>query len=214
MDVFLTPLFSTWLPRHCNDFTVGGGAYSTHFNDKRLRRVANGLGLKYNGEANLGSTWYSTPAQIRLVSYLTLVGMVYLALEEFTQVERAGKLGAALWPEWHYQVLSMYGHTLALNHLLATNQTNVVRLNNQIDVPSHISNSIYRVIHIHVFHCFTLFSKFDFKEGKYDDIVLRDDESMQSDDVKNYALMMALEAKRTPNWLLFEMLKKVIANKH
>lgn len=27
MDVFLTPLFSKWLPRKCNDFYVGRGGY-------------------------------------------------------------------------------------------------------------------------------------------------------------------------------------------
>lgn len=104
-DVFLTPLFATWLPRHCNDFYVGRGAYSTYFNDKRLRRAAQRLGLDYAGQQNLGSTWYSTPDQIRLVSYLTLFSMVYLAIEEFTQVEREGRLGIALWPEWHYLVI-------------------------------------------------------------------------------------------------------------
>ena len=38
MDVFLTPLFGQWLPRHCNDFYVGRGGYSSPFNERRLRR--------------------------------------------------------------------------------------------------------------------------------------------------------------------------------
>ena len=76
MDVFLTPLFSKWLPDNCNDFYVGGGAYSDDFNRKRLSRIAEDLGLEHAGESNLGSTWYSTPEQFRLVSYLTIFSMV------------------------------------------------------------------------------------------------------------------------------------------
>lgn len=106
MDVFLTPLFAKWLPNHCNDFNVGSGAFYTSFNEKRLSHAAKRLGLEYVFKMrNLGSTWYSTPDQIRLVSYLTMCTMVYLAIEEFTQVEREGRLGNLLWPDWHYLVI-------------------------------------------------------------------------------------------------------------
>lgn len=128
MDVFLTPLFGMWLPRHCNDFHVGRGGYSTDFNTNRFARIAKNLRLEYAGVENLGSTWYSTPQQFRLVSYLTLFGMAYLALEEFTMPEREGKLGVALWPDWHYGVLLLYGQHLALNHLIAMKQIHVVKL--------------------------------------------------------------------------------------
>ena len=37
MDVFLTPLFGQWLPRHCNDFYVGRGGFNTPFNEARLK---------------------------------------------------------------------------------------------------------------------------------------------------------------------------------
>lgn len=76
MDVFLTPLFAKWLPHNCNDFYVGHGAYSVDFNRRRLARVAEDLGLEYAWASNLGSTWYSTPKQFRLVSYLTVFMMV------------------------------------------------------------------------------------------------------------------------------------------
>lgn len=76
MDVFLTPLFAKWLPDNCNDFYVGHGAYSVDFNRRRLARVAEDLGLEYAWASNLGSTWYSTPKQFRLVSYLTVFMMV------------------------------------------------------------------------------------------------------------------------------------------
>jgi hypothetical protein len=96
MDVFLTPLFATWLPAECTEFVVGGGGYSAEFNMNRLRRVARNLNLKYAGIWNLGSTWYSTPKQFRLMGYLTLISMVYLSNEEFSAVERSGKLGVEL----------------------------------------------------------------------------------------------------------------------
>ena len=106
MDVFLTPLFGKWLPRHCNDFNVGGGAWWHEFSDKRLKQAANRLGLKYGGVRDLGSTWYSTPDQIRLVSYLTLFAITYLSIEEFTHVERQERIHN--WPEWHYMVPITY----------------------------------------------------------------------------------------------------------
>jgi len=98
MDVFLTPLFGTWIPRYCNEFYCGRGAYSTNFNMNRLNRIANNLNLKFGNVRNLGSTWYSTPNQFRLVSYLTLFGMAYLNQEEFSSTEREGKLGVLMWP--------------------------------------------------------------------------------------------------------------------
>lgn len=106
----------------------------------------------------------------------------------------------------------MYGHTLALNHLIGSNQANVIKLETQMDCPSNIPNSIYRSIHIHVFHGYSMFSKFDFKDGKYDELVIRDDQ-LESDDVRHYALRMALEAKRTPNRILLEMCQKALLNK-
>lgn len=152
MDVFLTPALATWLPRYCNDFYVGGGAYSNTFNRKRLNRIANNMGLKYAQWSNLGSTWISTPEQFRLVSYLTLIGMAYLAHDEFTEPERKGQVGTINWPEWHYGVLLLYGQNLALNHLIATNQINMVRLHNYIDYPSGNTNSVFGVLHLHVYH--------------------------------------------------------------
>ena len=76
MDVFLSPVFGKWIPKNCNDFIVGQGGYSHDFNRNRLQRVSQNLGLEHAGSSNLGSTWYSTPEQFRLVSYLTIFSMV------------------------------------------------------------------------------------------------------------------------------------------
>lgn len=103
MDVFLTPLFGKWLPRYCNDFNIGGGAWWDEYNERRLRLAGSRLFLDYPGIKNLGSTWYSTPDQIRLVSYLTLFGIMFLSIEEFTPLERLR--GVDNWPQWHHNVL-------------------------------------------------------------------------------------------------------------
>ena len=193
MDVFLTPLFAKWLPKNCNDFYVGRGGYSSNFNVNRLRRIANDLGFKFALETNLGSTWYSTVDQFRLVSYLTLFGMAYVSEEEFTPPEREGKLGVLLWPYWHYGVLLLYGQNLALNHLIATNQINVVKLHDHLDYPSYFSNNINTMLHIHVFHGDDMFSKFQFKAGKYDNL---NPYNENTNIAKFYSLKMALEGKR------------------
>jgi len=191
MDVFLTPFFSKWLPINCG-FYVGRGGFSHDFNDKRFKRVAHELKLGYAGSRNLGSTWYSTPAQFRIVSYLTLFGMAYLSVEEFTQPEREGKAGTLLWPEWHYGVLLLYGQTLGMNHLIATNQINVIPLPDLIDYPSGNAESVFTKLHIHVFHGEDMFSKFMFKAGRYDNMTVSESNSTL---VKYYSLKMALEGK-------------------
>lgn len=83
-----------------SNLKVGRGGFSSAFNINRLRRVAKELNLEYAEQINLGSTWYSTPEQFRLVSYLTLFSMVYISIEEFTPPERENKLGVMLWPWW------------------------------------------------------------------------------------------------------------------
>jgi hypothetical protein len=209
MDVFLTPLFAKWLPRHCNDFNVGRGGFSSGFNNNRLKRIAANLNLEYAEIWNLGSTWYSTPSQTRLVSYLTLFGMAYLSVEEFSQPEREGKVGTLLWPEWHYGVLLLYGQSLALNHLIGSNQLNVNKLEDLIDFPSGNVESIFKKLHIHVFHGDDLFSKFVFKMGRYDNLTVSDEDAKK---VKYYALKMAQEGKKTPESALVDQLL-VEANK-
>ena len=97
MDIFLTPLFGKWLPLNCNDFIVGRGAYSGDFNMKRLQKAAKNVKLEIGFHRNLGSTWFSTPNQFKMVSYLTLVAITYLYNEEFSSTERSGKLGVSHW---------------------------------------------------------------------------------------------------------------------
>lgn len=211
MDVFLTPLFSKWIPINCNDFVVGGGGYSDQFNVNRLRRIAKDLGFQHAGQWNLGSTWYSTPDQFRLVAYLTLFGMAYIGKEEFSLPEREGKAGTELWPQWHYGVLLLYGQNLGMNHLIGAKQINVPKLFNYIDHPSSNPESVNEVIHIHVYHGPDIFSKFAFKMGKYDNMSVPVKDTHQ---INNYCLKMALESKRTELTELVKLLKIEISKKN
>lgn len=194
IDVFLTPMFGKWTPKKCNDFYTGRGAYSEIFNMKRLRRVARRLGLSHAFEENFGSTWYSTPEQFRLASFLTVFTMAYIASEEFSLPEREGKLGVMLWPYWHYGVLSMYGLHMAFNHLMANNFT-IVKIPDHMDYPTSNSDSINDKLHYHVFHTDEMFSKFQFQDGKYDNIDYNKEDTTKS---RFYCLKMALEGKKIP----------------
>ena len=183
--------------------------FSTTFNMNRLRRISAILGLKFAANKNLGSTWYSSPDQFRLVSYLTLFGMAYLSNEEFTPPEREKKLGAALWPYWHYGVLLLYGQNLLMNHLIATKQLNIVKLEHQLDYPSYKSDEVTSMLH--VYHGDSMFSKFKFKAGKYDKNNYSNFNTRQA---KFYALKMALEGKRnTPNQLYDLFLEEIVRKK-
>jgi hypothetical protein len=108
MDTFLTPMFGQYMPKQCGDFIVGSGAYSNSFNLNRLKRISKDINLENALIYDLGSTWYSTPKQFRLVSYFTLISMTYLSNEEFTTIERELKLGNLLWPEWHYGLKRLF----------------------------------------------------------------------------------------------------------
>ena len=167
------------------------------------------MNFKYASAYNLGSTWYSTPDQFRLVSYLTLFSMTYLSQEEFSPTERDGKLGVQMWPYWHYGVLLLYGQSLAMNHLIDTNQLNVVKLDKYLDYPSYYDENVFKVLHIHVFHGNIMFSKFEFKKGNYDDMKY----DSTSNSTKYYALRIAMEARKYPSSELVRLLNKETVGK-
>jgi hypothetical protein len=96
----------------------------------------------------------------------------------------------------------LYGQNLALNHLIATNQMNVVKLEEHLDYPSYFTANIFSILHIHVFHGDDMFSKFQFKAGKYNDMN-PDKENINIS--KYYSLKMALEGKRLPENKLVQL---------
>ena len=109
-----------------------------------------------------------------------------------------------------------------MNHLIGSNQLNIVKLPNLIDYPSGNIESIFKILHIHVYHGDALFSKFLFKMGKYDNETLDEEKSRDNKtttlnkyhQVKYYALKMALEAKRISCENLHNLLAKETFNKN
>jgi hypothetical protein len=158
-----------------------------------MGRIASNLGLSYKNEHSIGSTWYSTPKQFQIVSYLSLLSMIYLYENEFTTPERKGEIGVINWPEWHYGVMLLYGAHIAINHLWAENEINFVKLPKLFDQGTGSTESIDKIPHLHVFHGDNMFSKFAFKAGKYNNMTVAVEDRSK---VKFYCLHMALEGNR------------------
>lgn len=97
-----------------------------------------------------------------------------------------------------------------MNHLIATKQVNIIKLPNLIDYPSGNDKSVFESVHIHVFHGDSLFSKFAFKAGNYDDMNVQESDKIKT---KYYALFNALEAKRSTAEMLNSIFKIVTLNK-
>ena len=87
----------------------------------------------------------------------------------------------------------LYGQYLALNHLMATKQLNVPKLEEFIDFPSYTNLTINDKLHIHVYHNDGIFSKFEFKKGDYDKLEIP---TSNTDQIDKFCLKMALESKR------------------
>jgi hypothetical protein len=100
--------------------------------------------------------------------------MLHLSLNEFCRVEREQKLGALLWPDWHYGVLSMYGTHLAVNHLVNGEKLDIQKADQLLDQsttnknPDDIEKN--NRLHLHCWHTDEQFSKFQFKANKYNHI--------------------------------------------
>ena len=79
-----------------------------------------------------------------------------------------------LWPEWHFGVLLLYGGHLAINHLVASEKFDIGLGDELLDqgVTSTDAKDIIENhrLHLHCWHGSKPFSKFDFKEGKYNHI--------------------------------------------
>jgi hypothetical protein len=65
-------------------------------------------------------------------------------------------------------------------------------------------------VHIHVYHVDTIFSKFYFRDGLYDNLTLPQGDF---NEIKFYCLTIALESKRLNSSDMYKMFKKVIQGK-
>lgn len=134
----------------------------------------------------------------------------YLNHEEFSEPERNDKIGTDLWPFWHHGVLSMYGASMSLNHFAGSNQLNIIPLKNLIDHSSASMEEVSSKILIHTYQTYETFSKYSFKEGKYDHMKINDN---QAKFIKFYCLKNALESKNMTNFQLRNLFNNQSSNK-
>ncbi|CAF1147356.1 unnamed protein product [Adineta ricciae] len=197
IDVFITKQFAKYTPVTKNTFLVGLGGYSTQFNTRRLGRVARDMNWHHPNITNIGSTWYGPPYIAQRIANFTLDAMLHLYIYEFTKAEHEQKVGTILWPDWHYGVLSMYGTHLAVNHLFVSDKFDIKKADQLLDQSTTNKDPFdlqkNNRLHLHCWHTEQPFSKFAFKDGRYNKIhprTLYNDTSAQA-----YAMRMALESR-------------------
>ncbi|CAF3473895.1 unnamed protein product [Rotaria socialis] len=196
IDVFLTRYFGRFVPFNAT-LLVGRGGYSTPFNTARLRRIATNMEWLYANITNIGSTWYGPPRLAQRIANFSLKAMLHLSINEFTEPERQRKMGVLLWPDWYYGVLLLYSCELAINHLKLSENISLGLAYTFLD-QSTTDTDQYDMeknnrLHLHSWHTFERFSKFDFKAGKYNRIHPR--KFMMDASARGYAMRMALESR-------------------
>ena len=82
-----------------------------------------------------------------------------------------------------------------MNHLVKTKVVNIVKASLLIDSFATISKPITEIVHIHCYHDHDLFSKFDFKSGKYDNLTVSDSEKTQSRIIQRFRIKTALRTR-------------------
>lgn len=184
-DVFLTPAWKNYYPWQ---YTVGRGLYVNSEDVKtKIRKIARKLGLRHQGIHNTGSTHYGPPELVRAVCRLAFKVNKYLLTVEF-------KNNPGEWPGWFSGVSILYSCEMAVNHLISEPSLDYVNL----DYDSTSSESINAHAHIHCWHVETLFSKFKFEHGHYDQLSTED---LNLDEIRNYCLDIALQSKKELPWL-------------
>ena len=96
---------------------------------------------------------------------------------------------------------------MAMNHLITSKKINVIKLENLIDYGSGNTESVFSKVHIHVYHGEDMFSKFMFRDHRYDNLQLPYNDSNL---IKFYCLNIALESRRKTHDEMYNMFKDVI----
>ena len=155
-DCFLTPHFKNLNPRLT---TFGAGQYAgepevVH----RLAVIAERWGIKpvFN---NIGSSVFGKVENIITYTNIHLEYCKRLLEEEF-------KDGIGKWPGWYKGVLSMYAGQLAAQSYFGL-ALNIGGLDVHCMCHDPIGSQDY---HIHAWHSYEHFSKFNWRSGKYRDI--------------------------------------------
>lgn len=173
-DCFLTPYFRNFRPRLT---TFGAGQYAeTPEVVHRLTDIAAKWGIA-PGFNNIGSTVMGFASRVITYSLIQLEFCKKLREEEF-------KDGMGQWPGWWFGTLSMYAGQLAAWAYFGPNMT-MGGLDCHCLSHDDISPSDY---HIHAWHTYEHFSKFNWREGKYRG---RDMGSLDITKIADYCLWIA-----------------------
>ena len=177
-DCFLTPNFKNFKPRLA---TFGTGLFANHPSVPiRLYQIAEKWDL-YSMSNNVGSTIMAFSSDVIQYTQVQFQLCERLDEEEFTD-------GPGEWPGWFHGVLSMYAGQLAAASFFGNNMT-LGGLDVHCMAHSEISENDY---HIHAFHTYDHFSKFNWRSGAYDNF---DMSILDRNKISDYCLWIASEAK-------------------
>lgn len=152
-DCFLTPYFPTLRPRLT---TFGAGQYAHGPGvTQRLADIAEKWGF-YPVFNNVGSTVMGESSRVIVYSNIQLEYCRKLREEEFPD-------GPGEWPGWYIGVMSMYAGQLAAQSYFGLSM-NVGGLDCHCLSHDAIGPQDY---HIHAWHTYEHFSKFNWRAGKY-----------------------------------------------
>lgn len=173
-DCFLTPNFPNLRPRLA---TFGIGMYAQIPEVViRLAQIAEKWGILPNLN-NIGSTFISNGDLALQYCQLHMEYCRKLLKDEF-------KNGAGQWPGWFLGVLTMYAGNLAANAFFGTGMV-LGGLDCHCMSQDRMCPTDY---HIHAWHTYDYFSKFDWRNGIYKD---RDISKLDPSKISDYCLLMA-----------------------
>ena len=162
-DVFLTP--GLFLFKTTQKLLFSKGGYSGEFPNKRLKGIAQKIGLRHQGFHSVGSTWYGETDFFIKAGRVAYNATRYMFLNEFKhdnpEISKYFKVNKndGEWPYWWRPVSSMYGGELAVNHVIdGISQNNRGRF----DTSSCETRSIWSTVHVHCWHSDCEFQKFRF----------------------------------------------------
>ena len=173
-DVFITPNFKNLKPRLA---TFGLGLYANEpLVAIKLVHIAQKWGITPVLN-NIGSTVMAFSDQVMQYNQLHFEYCKKLRAEEFPD-------GYGTWPGWFMGVLTMYAGQLAANGYFGTSMV-IGGLDVHCMAQTEMCDTDY---HIHAWHTFDYFSKFDWRAGKYAD---RDMGKLNKNRISDYCLFIA-----------------------
>lgn len=173
-DVFITPHFKNLRPRLA---TFGVGLFAVEpIVAARLAQISDKWGIKsvFN---NVGSTVMAGSNYLLQYNHIHLEYCKKLRMDEF-------KDGYGKWPGWFFGVLTMYAGQLATNSYFGTGIT-MGGLDVHCMARSEMCKTDY---HIHAWHTYDYFSKFQWRRGDYTSF---DMEKLNKNCIADYCLFMA-----------------------